>query len=268
MSVLAELDPDVAYPATTPEMAESGLHSRVRLQAFIALGDFFAARRDCFVCSDRNLYYRPRPDPEFVAPDLFVSFGVDPGPLEPAASYRLWESGAPAFVLEIASARTSDRDLLEKPGIYLEIGAGEYWRLDPTGGDLYKPMLQGDRLAAGAWEPIPTEPRAGGLSAHSAALGLELHAEAGRLRFKDPRTGLWLPDHEETRRQLDAAETARRAESAARDHAEDRADAAETARRAAEDRADAAETARGAEAAARRAAEAELAALRARLGDR
>ncbi len=240
MSVLAELDPDVAYPATTPEMAESGLHSRVRLQAFIALGDFFAARRDCFVCSDRNLYYRPRPDPEFVAPDLFVSFGVDPGPLEPAASYRLWESGAPAFVLEIASARTSDRDLLEKPGIYLEIGAGEYWRLDPTGGDLYTPMLQADRLAGGAWEPIPTTPEGSGLRAHSEALGLELHAAPGRLRLRDPRTGLWLPDHEETRRQRDAAETARRAEADARR-------AAETARRA---------------------AEAELAALRAQLGDR
>ncbi len=261
MSLATGVDPDVVYPATTPEMAESGLHSRVRLQAFIALGDFFAGRRDCFVCSDRNLYYRPRPDPRFVAPDLFVSFGVDPGPLEPAASYRLWESGAPAFVLEIASARTSDRDLLEKPGIYLETGAGEYWRLDPTGGDLYTPMLQADRLAGGAWEPIPTTPEGSGLRAHSEALGLELHAEAGRLRFKDPRTGLWLPDHEETRQRCDDAETARRA-------AEDRADAAETARRAAEDRADDAETARGAEAAARRAAEAELAALRARLGDR
>ncbi|MDE0195355.1 MAG: Uma2 family endonuclease, partial [bacterium] len=198
------------------------------------------------VCSERNLYYRPFPDAEFVVPDVFVCFGVDPGPLELAVSYRLWESGAPAFVLEIASKSTQERDLDEKPAIYREMGAGEYWRLDPTGGEFYTPMLQGDRLAGGAWEPIAAAPDGGGLRGRSAALGLDLFAEEGRLRFGDPRTGLWLPDHEDTRhalqqtrRQRDAAEAARRA--------------AEAARRAAEDRADV--------------AEAELAALRARLND-
>ncbi|MCY3806718.1 MAG: hypothetical protein OXG91_09540, partial [bacterium] len=77
----------------------------------------------------------------------------------------------------------------------------------------------------------------------------------------DPRTGLWLPDHDDTRRERDAEASARRA-------AEDRATAAETARRAAEDRARAAEAARRASEDRARAAEAEVAALRARLNDR
>ncbi len=260
MSLLAGVDPDVAYPETVPEMAESGLHYWVRERAHFALRGHFAARSDCFVCSDRNLYYRRLPDSKYAAPDVFVCFGVDPGPLELAASYRLWESGAPSFVLEVASKRTRDKDLGEKRGVYLEMGVGEYWRFDPTGGGLYTPMLQGDRLAGGAWEPIEVAPDGGGLRGRSPALGLDLHAEAGRLRFKDPRTGLWLPDHEDDRRARDAAEdraaaaeAACRAEAAAR-----RAEAA--ARRDAEEHAAAAET-------ARRAAEAELAALRARMND-
>ena len=247
MSLIARVDPDVAYPATTPEMGVSGLHHRVRTRAFIALRDHFAARADCFVCSQRNLYYRPLPDPKFVEPDVFVSFGVDHGPLELAVSYRLWESGAPAFVLEIASRATHGMDRVHKRRVYLEMGAGEYWRFDATGGELYNPMLQGDRLVGGAWEPIPTAPDGGGLSARSLSLGLDLHAEPRRLRFRDPRSGPWLPDHEDTRRALEEARKQLEA-------AEDRAQASEAARRA--------------EAAARRAAEAELAALRARLDDR
>jgi len=228
-------------------MGESGLHYKVREQAAIALRDHFAARGDCFVCSERNLYYRPKPGRKFLVPDVFVSFGVDPEPLELAASYRLWESGAPAFVLEIASEKTHTQDRKLKRRAYLEMGAGEYWRFDATGGEFCTPMLQGDRHAGAAWEPIPAAPDAGGLRAHSRSLGLDLHAEPGSLRFKDPRTGLWLPDHEETRRQLDTEAAARRAAEAARR-------AAEAARRSAEDRAEA--------------AEAELAALRARLDDR
>jgi len=240
VSLLAGADPDVLYPAATAEMGESGLRSRVRTRAFIALGYHFAARSDCFVRSERNFYYGPNPDREFAVPDVFVSFGVDPGPLELTASYLLWESGAPAFVLAVASTGIHRRDRRHKRRAYREMGAGEYWPFDATGGELFEPMLQGDRLAGGAWAPIPAAAGGGGLVARSAALGLDLRAEAGRLRLRDPRTGLWLADHEEIRRQRDAAE--------------DRSDAAEAARRGAEDRA--------------AAAEAELAALRARLNDR
>ena len=204
MGVTAGADPDVLYPTATAEMGESGLRSRVRTRAFIALGYHFAARSDCFVRSERNLYYRPNPDREFAVPDVFVSFGVDPGPLELAASYRLWESGAPAFVLEIASKGIHGKGRGHERGAYLKIGAGEYWRFDATGGEFYTPMLQGDRHTGGAWAPIPTA-AGGGLVARSAALGLDVRAEAGRLRFRDPRTGLWLADHEGTRQQRDAA---------------------------------------------------------------
>ena len=229
MSVLAGVDPDVAYPATVPEMGESGLHFRVRMQTYTALRDHFAARSDCFVCSERNVYYRPLPEPAFVVPDVFVAFGVDPGALELAVSYRIWGPGAPpAFVLEIASQATHRADREDKPAVYWEMGAAEYWCLDPTGGDLDEPMLLGARRAGGAWQPIETAPGAGGgLRARSDALGLDLHAEPQRLRFRDPRTGLWLPDHDQTRHERDAEAAARRAAEARAAAAEARAAAAE-----------------------------------------
>ncbi len=206
MSVLTGLDPDVAYPAT-PGVPESGLHALVRYQTYGALRGHFAGRPGCFVGQDRNIYYRRGDSKTFVAPDVFVSFGVDPGPLELDRSYRPWDAGGPpTFVLEIASEKTWDKDLNAKPDIYREIGVAEYWRLDPTGGDFYTPALQGDRLQADAWEPIPVTLDDRRLTGHSAVLDLHLHAETHRLRLRDPHTGRWLSDPDETRQERDAAE--------------------------------------------------------------
>ena len=240
MSVLADLDPDVAYPAT-PSVPDSDLHSLVRFLCYGALRAHFAGRPGCFVGQDLNVYYRPLPDRRVVAPDVFVCFGVEPLRIQEAASYRLWEVGAPpAFVLEVASERTYRNDLDDKPAAYLEMGVSEYWRLDPTGGEFYTPALQGDSRAGGAWAPIAVGTDDGGrLRGHSRVLGLDLHAEDHRLRFRDARSGCWLADPDETRHQRDAAVARATA-------AEDRAEAAE---------------------AARRASEAEVAALRARLGE-
>ena len=235
MGVLTGLHPDVAYPATG-SVPDSDQHSLVRFLAYGALRGHFEGRRGCFVGQDLNMYYRLG-ERIWVAPDVFVCFDVDPGRIRTAASYRLWEVGAPpSFVLEIASERTYKKDLNDKPAVYLEMGVSEYWRFDPTGGDFYEPALQGDRRAGDAWAPIAVSPdEEGRPSGRSGALGVDLHAEPERLRFRDPRTGLWLPDPDDACHALDDAES----------------------------RAIAAETARAAEAAARRAAEAELAALRA-----
>ena len=56
---------------------------------------------------------------------------------------------------------------------------------------------------------VPIEVGADGdgrLRGHSRVLGLDLHAEPSRLRFRDPLSGLWLPDPDEALRQRDAAE--------------------------------------------------------------
>ncbi|MYB24554.1 MAG: Uma2 family endonuclease [Acidimicrobiia bacterium] len=222
------VDPAVAYPETVPEVSESFLHTSVRFQAFSALRGHFEGRPGCFVGSDFNVYYRPLPAPAFVEPDLFVSFGVDPAALESDFSYRLWDAGAPpAFVVEIASKSTHRKDLHVKPAIYLEMGTSEYWCFDPTGG-FYAPSLRGARRAGDAWEPIEVAlDGEGRLRGRSGVLGLDLCAEESRLRFWDPRTAAWVPDHDDTRRALQRTSGQRDAEAAARRAAEQRATAAE-----------------------------------------
>ena len=240
MSVLTGLDSDLAYPAT-PGVPESGLHALVRFRTYGALRGHFAGRPGCFVGQDRNIYYRRGDSKTYVAPDVFVCCGVDPEPLELDRSFRPWDAGGPPeFVLEIASDGTWQKDLFDKPAIYLEVGVSEYWRFDPTGGEFYTPVLQGDRLAGGRWQRIPVAPDDDGrLCGRSDVLGLDLHAETRRLHLRDARTGRWLPDPDDTRQEREEVLA----------------------------RAVAAEAALGAEAAARRAAEAEVAALRARLSD-
>ena len=215
VSTVDVVDPAVAYPATET-VPESPRHSRARFLAYGALSAHFSGRPDCFVGQDLNVYYRPVPDTALVAPDVLVCFGVDAGAIEEDVSYRLWDAGAPpCFVLEIASGKTHKRDLHEKPAVYLEVGVSEYWRFDPSGLGLYRPALQGDRRAGGAWEPIEVVPDGDGrLWGRSEVLGLDLHAEARRLRFRDPHTGLWLPDPEDARRERDAEAAARRASEA------------------------------------------------------
>ena len=154
MTLLRGLDPDVAYPATA-SVPDSDLHSRVRYLTYGALREHFAGRGDCFVGQDLNIYYRHGDPRIVVAPDVFVCFGVDAEALRNVASYRVWEAGAPpAFVLEIASENTYPADLEEKPAKYLELGVDEYWRLDPTGGDFFVPMLQAERRRGDTWEAI------------------------------------------------------------------------------------------------------------------
>ncbi len=207
MSLLSELDPDLAYPATT-SVPDSGLHALARFAAYGALRAYFSGREDCFVGQDRNIYYRCGHPRVVVAPDVFVCFGVDPEPLETVASYRVWEVGAPpAFVLEIASKKTFPEDVEVKPGKYLEMGVEEYWRFDPTAGELLNPVLQAERLAGGSWAPIAVDvDDAGRLSGHSTTLGLDLHVETHRLRFRDPTTGDRLMDPDDTHHALRAAE--------------------------------------------------------------
>ncbi len=143
-----------------------------------------------------------------MAPYVCVSFGVDPEPLISAASYRVWEVGAPpAFVLEIASEKTFKADLHVKPSKYLDIGVQEYWRFDPSGGEFLQPALQGDHRVGDTWQPVTIGTDADGrLSGHNHALDLALHAQAHRLRFRDPRTGTWLADPDEQIQARRAAE--------------------------------------------------------------
>ena len=123
-------------------------------------------------------------------PDLLVSFDSDLALLRGQNGYVIDSQGkAPDFVLEVASPTTGRADYTEKRADYERFGVGEYWRLDPSGGEYHDAALAGDRLVDGSYEPIEIETLdEGRLRGYSEALGLCVCWEDGMLRFFDPRT--------------------------------------------------------------------------------
>ena len=245
---------EIYYPEGPP-MPEGNLQTKRRMELMWALRRWFNERGDdvgAWVCCDINVYYRKGDIKAVVAPDVAVAFGVDAAAQEGQHTYRVWDAGAaPCFALEIASPKTVRTDLYVKPAKYAELGVAEYWRLDPTGGDLLDPPLQGETRHSGRWTPIKVTPDRGGLRARSSVLGLDLCWQPPKLRLWDITESAWLPDPDD----INARATAAEAQAAA---AEAQLAEETTARTAAE--AQLAE-----ETTARTAAEAELAELRARL---
>ena len=215
---------DVEYPEG-PSMPEGDSQTRRRMELTLALRHWFAGRADsegAWVCCDINVYYKEGNPRVVVAPDVAVAFGVDVAAVENKTTYKVWEAGAaPCFALEIASPTTVRTDLAVKPAKYAELGVQEYWRLDPTGGDLLDPPLQGERRRSGRWAPIEVAAEgADGLRARSEVLGLDLCWRPPKLRLWDVSAGAWLPDPDDM-----AARASE--EAAARLAAEARASAAE-----------------------------------------
>ena len=235
----------IAYPSGDGKpTAENDAQLAVMLYAIGALRVYYRDRADVYVSGDLLMYYEKGNPRVSVAPDVFVAFGVEDRVRE---HYLVWKEGkAPDFVLEVASKSTWREDLGPKRGLYARLGVKEYWQYDPRG-KYFTPVLQGLRLAGGAYvrQLAVTSPD-GALTLTSETLELELRAQGGEMRFRDPVTGQTLLSYSET-------VAARREEAAAR-----RTEAA--ARRAAESRAER-------EAAARQAAEARVAELEALLGE-
>ena len=227
-------------------------------RAFTVLENYYRARPEVLVMG--NCYLAP--DGRHISgspyPDCMVAFDL-PYPrsaVVAANGYTISELGKPPdFVLEVASQSTGVRDYTEKREIYANLGVPEYWRFDQTGGSYHNVALAGDRLTPrGEYESLPITRTAAGLyRGYSAVLELELHWDAGSLRFWNPATGDYVHD-------ISGMEDGWKAEAAARLATADQLDAALIDRNANATRADAAEARAAAEAAARAQAEAQLAA--------
>ena len=180
------------------------------------------------VCSDLFLHYWQGDRNRALVPDLFVALRAPPR--EGRLSYKLWEDPLPELVVEMLSGSTSDKDVGSKRHTYEYLGVREYWLFDPHGLELPTP-LTGHQLRAGRYRPIVADATG---RVRSEVLGLDLHVQAGELRFRDPATGEDLRTYDEAEDERAAAERKAGAEA-------ERADAAESRADAAENRADAAE---------------------------
>ena len=169
----------------------------------------FRHREDVYVSANMFVYYEEGKPASVVAPDVFVVLGA---PKYDRRSYKIWEEPkGPDFVLEITSRSTRRVDQGPKRRVYADLGVAEYWQFDPTA-DYLVPPLQGGRLAAGRYVPLPLRPTPGGAAfGRSEVLGLDLGLVEGRLRFRDPTSGRDLLSSEELEDLVEQEMKARRA---------------------------------------------------------
>ena len=204
------------YVCPDPEEPRDMLQTPVIDKSGYFVARHFAGRPDVMVRTDGFIFYNEYNMNYRFRPDLYVAFGVDKDAIRRRNGYVVWEVGkAPDFALEVASETTNERDTGEKPGLYASVGIGEYWRVDPTGGDFYGYPLAGDVLVDGIYHPIELERAADGtVWGYSAALDLcpcwnpswdwDVDDESG-LRFYDRKTGRYLCDFTLVEADRDAA---------------------------------------------------------------
>jgi len=228
----------VIYPESDGKpMAETDFHRDLMIDTIDRLNNHFKERPDVYVSGNLLLYYEEGNPRKFVAPDVFVVFGIEK---KKRRTYLLWEEEKePDFVLELVSRNTYRQDLGKKKKLYASvIKVKEYYLFDPDGRYL-QPSLQGYRLIDDIYSEI--QPVNGQLP--SDVLGLELAEEAGELRLFDPLARGWVlkPAEEEAQARRRAEARTRRAEARVQ-QAEAKAQQEYLARQQVETRAEQAET--------------------------
>ena len=176
----------------------------------------FAGRPDVLVRTDGFVYYNQYDMNYRFRPDLYVASGVEADAIRQRNGYVIWEAGKPPdFALEVASETTNQRDTGEKTGLYASVGIAEYWRVDPTGGELYGYALAGDVLVDGIYHPIDLHTEEDGtIWGYSGVLDLCLCwnpswdwdvDDESHLRFFDRKTSRYLCDISLVEAERDAA---------------------------------------------------------------
>jgi len=223
----------------------------------------YAGDPQVYVSANIFVYYVEGDPSQVFSPDVMVVKGA---PKRRRDTYKFWEEGdrPPDFILEIAARKTYRQDLRRKKGLYRLLGVREYLLFDHTGGEYFRPPLQGYRLEGGRYVSITAAEQV-----HSQVLGVTFRWEHGQLNLYDSASGARLLPPEEARQAAEQArqiaEQARQAAEQARQAAEQARQAAEQARQATEQARQAAEVRAAREVEARREAEAELARLRTEL---
>ena len=211
----------VFYPETDDmPMPDGEYQAPLYIRIVGMLLTFFRHIPDAHVNGNTFLYYVEGNPRRFVSPDCYVVFDLSDDALESLSldgnnTYLLWEVGKPPdFILEIGSPSTGNVDTGSKRDLYAELGVGEYWRYDGTGGDFYGEALVGERLVDGEYERFEMRYESNGdIWSHSDALNLDLWWKDGELCFWDPVAGEWLlTQDEEHDGRLDAEARAESAE--------------------------------------------------------
>ena len=228
--------PDVFYEE--PEPVEDGMQQEAPINRIGHLiWQRYEDRTDVFISGGVFVSYDVTDGNRRVKPDLFIAFDVDnAGIRENLPNFWIWEIGkAPDFVMEVASPSTAANDLGWKRELYQRLEIQEYWRFDPTGGELYSKPIAGERLVAGQYEEYELQHGDdGSVRGHSELLNVVFYWNGEDFDALDPATGLTIDKRADAEARADAAEARAivaevelNLEQAARGQAETRADAAE-----------------------------------------
>lgn len=192
-----------------PEPVEDFMQQQDTLFRIVSfLMSRYKHRPDALVSGGRGYICYDRADMNAMCvPDCMVAFGVDVAAIRARGGYLIWEVGKPPdVVMEMATESTKDNDLYDKRALYAELGIGEYWRLDETGGDLYGEPPVGEYLVDGEYRRYELHRGADGrVWAHSEALGLNLYwdGELRRFGIYDPVGEYDYLDPEDARRVIE-----------------------------------------------------------------
>ena len=176
-------------------------------------------------------YFLPVPN-VYVAGNLFLyyaqgdpravvapdTFVVKGVPKKDRKTYKLWEEGkVPCLIVEVTSDTTQDDDLDRKKSVYERLGVEDYILFDPLG-DYLDPRLQGYRLLQGRYRPSRPE-RDGSLV--SQAIGVTFRIEGTHLRLTETGSGKSLLRYQESMERMRRTEALLAEETAARRAAEE-----------------------------------------------
>ena len=182
--------PDIFYEDPEPVEDHMLQEPTITNLAFI-LREWFQTQGNTFVSAGGFVFYNRANGNDRVAPDCYIALDMDPAFVYQFPNYFVWEVGKPPdFVLEVASPSTAPNDLGRKRDLYARLGIGEYWRIDPSGGDLYGAPLTGERLVDGEYVPFPIRVSPdGSITSRSEALRLDFHWNGQTFDILDPLTG-------------------------------------------------------------------------------
>ena len=236
--------PDIFYEE--PEaLAEDGMQQEFTIDRIKwSLQERYQSRDDVFVSNGVFLSYDITNGNARVQPDLFIAFGVDAATIRVnLPNFWIWETGkVPDFVMEVASPSTAANDLGRKRDLYARLGVTEYWRFDPTGGDLYGQPLAGERLVDGNYVAFDISVGTDGSQrSHSQLLDVDFYWGGEGFDVLDPATGKTIFPAEVAKETIRSAEEALRAAEAERNEARSRAEQSEARAEQSEARAEQAE---------------------------
>ncbi|MCY4654438.1 MAG: Uma2 family endonuclease [Dehalococcoidia bacterium] len=180
--------PDIFYEQ--PNQGNDSVPQEARIIRL--LRSLYANRSDVFISGMVSISYKVPDDIARFAPEFFIALDVPDATIRrDSPNFFIWKLGkSPDFVIEIASPSTAENDLGIKRDLYAELGIAEYWRFDPTGGELYGQPLAGERLVEGGYQPYALHTKEdGSVHGYSKLLDLDFCWDGNEFDVLDPETG-------------------------------------------------------------------------------